>query len=155
MNTKTQSTFAVLAEVESLEAPLYQFGLTFSRLLDDIVVPYQIGESFFIDGVPVTPGKLKRIKLLQLTEGFQDARDTFEASLTRNGNPAVRKTYGEQYHVRLEHDLRTHSTDVTSQIIKAYNQAIKPSIKDYLPKRNELIPAALELFTQGVKALGA
>ena len=151
----SQTQYAVLAESETQEKPIYQIGMTFARLMDDIVVPYQTNESFFIDGVPVTPSKLKRIKLLQLTEGYDDARHTFEASLTRNGNPAIRKTYGEQYHVRLEHDLRQHSVDVTSQIIQAYNKAIKPSIKDYLPKRNELIPAALELFTQGIKSLGA
>lgn len=49
--------------------------------------------------------------------------------------------------------LRENSQDVTAQIIKAYTQAIKPRLKDYLPKRDELIPAALKLFTEGVKAL--
>lgn len=155
METNNTARFAVLAEAESYEIPIYQADLTFARLMDDIVVPYQMSEPFFIDGVPVTPNKLRRIKLLQLADSFQEARGTFETSLTRSGNPAVRKTYGEQYHIRLEHDLRMHSVDVTSQVIKAYNQAIKPSIKDYLPRRNELIPAALELFTQGLKSLGA
>jgi hypothetical protein len=43
---------------------------------------------------------------------------------------------------------------VTAQIIKAYDRAIKPSLKDYLPKRDELIKAAMTVFIEAVKKLG-
>lgn len=145
-------SFAVYAEAEGHQRPLLQIGLSFARLMDDIVVPYESGEPFFVDGAPVTVPKLKRIKLLKLGADFQDARGTFDRTLTR-ADESLRKLYGQQYVERFEHMLREHSEDVTSQVIKAYNQAIKPSLKDYMPKRQELISSAMTLFVEGVKAL--
>ena len=153
MDATPDDRYAVFAEAEGHARPLLQVGLTFARLMDDIVVPYQSNESFFVDGVPVTPAKLQRIKLLRLDANFVHARHKFNISLTHADAP-VRKLHGEQYAVRFEHMLREHSEDVTSQVIKAFNTAIKPSLKDYLPKREELISSALKLFVEGVKALG-
>ncbi|MEI9449090.1 hypothetical protein V8T50_23680, partial [Vibrio parahaemolyticus] len=62
------SLFAVYAEVDGIEKPLILSELTFGRLIDDIVVPYQLGQPFFIDGVVVKAEKLKRIKILLLNK---------------------------------------------------------------------------------------
>ena len=43
--------------------------------------------------------------------------------------------------------------DVTAQVIKAFTQVVKPSLKDYLPKRQELISAATTVFVEAMKAL--
>jgi hypothetical protein len=48
------SLFAIYAEAEGHARPLIQLDLSFARLMDDIVVPYQSEQPFFIDGVPVT-----------------------------------------------------------------------------------------------------
>lgn len=146
--------YAVYAEAEGHDRPLLQLDLTFARLLDDIVVPYQSNEPFFVDGAPVTAVKLRRIKILRMKESFARGRMDFNLALTRS-EPTVRKLYGEQYTTRFEHLFRQHSEDVTAQVIKAFNQVIKPSLKDYLPKREELISAALKMFVEGVKALGS
>lgn len=150
--TQSDSLFAVFAEATGHDKPLLQLDLTFPRLMDDVVVPYQSEETFFIDGVPVTAAKLKRIKILRLGEDFVYARSHFDRSLSRSDHQ-TQKIYGEQYSTRFEHALRENSEDVTAQVIKAYNQAIKPRLKDYIPKRDELISAALKLFVEGVKAL--
>lgn len=63
------------------------------------------------------------------------------------------KLYAEQYHVRLEALLRESGEDVTSQVIKAYDRMIKPRLKDYIPKREELTKAALTIFVESMKAL--
>ncbi len=146
--------YAVWAEAAGHDAPLLQVGMSFARLMDDIVVPYQGDTTFFIDGAPVTPSKLKRIKLLRLRPSFARARGDFTAALTQHGNPAVRKTYGEQYGVRMEHMLRENAEDVTAQVIKAFNQASKPRLTNYIPKREELIQLAKEGFIEAVKRLG-
>lgn len=146
-------SFAVYAEAEGHERPLLQLDLTFARLIDDIVVPYQGNEMFFVDGAPVNAAKLRRIKVLRLRDTFIDERERFNSTLTR-ADVQLRKVYGEQYADRFEHILRENSDDVTTQVIKAYNQVIKPSLKDYMPKREELISAAMKLFIEGVKALG-
>lgn len=152
--TPSNGLFAVFAEVDGHQRPLLQLDLTFPRLMDDVVVPYQSGDTFFIDGVPTTAAKLKRIKILRLSENFPHSRSQFNRTLT-TAEVQLRKVYGEQYSTRFEHVLRENSDDVTAQVIKAYNQAIKPSLKDYIPKRDELISAALKLFVEGVKALAS
>ncbi|ELI5882891.1 hypothetical protein ACVW8L_004492 [Vibrio parahaemolyticus] len=149
------SLFAVYAEVDGIEKPLILSELTFGRLIDDIVVPYQLGQPFFIDGVVVKAEKLKRIKILLLNKKhYEHYINKFNRSLD-TGTVEFRTMYGEQYNVRLEHILRFNSEDVTSQILKAYDQAIKPKIQDYLPNRSELISSATQIFTESIKLLGS
>lgn len=151
--TRTQ-LYGVYAEAKEYNRPLLQLDLTFARLMDDIVVPYQSNKPFFVDGAPVTPAQLKRIKILRLTRGFLEARGEFHRALTKSA-VTIQKLYGEQYVTRFVHLLRQHSEDVTAQVIKAFDQIIKPRLSDYLPKREELIAAALKFFTEGVKALSS
>lgn len=148
-----ETRYAVFAEATEQQRPLLQLDLTFARLMDDIVVPYESNSKFFIDGAPVSAEKLTRIKLLRLAPSFSRARGDLDAGVT-SGNNEMRRMYAEQYNARFEHLLRVHSEDVTSQVISAFNQAIKPRLKDYLPKREELISAAMKLFVEGIKALG-
>lgn len=115
-------------------------------------MPYDTDEPFFLDGVPVTRNKIARIKIISLTEKFQHGIGQLERGLTRMDNQ-TQKIYGDQYETRFEHVLRADAEDVTSQIIKAYNQAVKPRLKDYIPKREELISAATTLFVEAMKAL--
>ena len=151
---KQEQLCAVYAEAEGHSKPLLQLDLTFARLIDDIVVPYQTDEAFFLDGALLTATKIRRIKILKLKDSYPRARADFNMGLTRS-DAQTRKLYGEQYAVRFEHVLRTHSEDVTSQVIKAFNQAIKPSLKNYLPKREELIAAATKIFVEGIRALSS
>jgi len=77
---------------------------------------------------------------LSLRGCYQARTDPIGASRGEHQN---QKTYGDQYETRFEHVLRTHAQDVTLQIIKAYDQAVKPRLKDYIPQRDELISAAV------------
>lgn len=145
--------FGVIAEVEGYGKQLVLLDLPFGRLIDEIVVPYDNDEAFFIDGVPVTKAKIRRIKIVELGDKFQWGIEELERGMTR-GDAKNKKTYGDQYHTRFEHILLTDTVDVTAQVIKAYNQTIKPSIKNYLPKRAEFISAATKVFIEGMKMLG-
>ena len=147
--------FIVWAEATGHDKPLILTDLPPARLFDDIVVPYQTTDgTFFIDGAPVKAKDLRRIKILREKQpGLKGALWTFNRGLTVGAAP-VRKTYGEQFNVRYEAILRQHSEDVTAQIIKAFDRAIKPSIKDYVPRREELIQAAMKVFVEAVKSLG-
>lgn len=146
--------YAVYAEAQGHDQPLFLLDINFPRLIDDIIVPYQTNETFFIDGAPINAEKLKRIKILKLGPHSSHAKHRFDVGLTR-GDAQTKKAFGEQYNTRFEHILRHNSEDVTSQVLKAFNQVIKPSIKDYLPKREELISSATKIFMEGVKALGS
>lgn len=147
-----EDLFGIVAELEGHQKQLVLLNLTFGRLIDEIVVPYEENQPFFIDGVPVTKDKIRRIKIIKLDVKFRDSIWEFERGMTR-GEHQNQKIYGEQYETRFEHILRTNADDVTAQVIKAYVQAVKPSIKNYLPKRQELISAATTVFVEAMKAL--
>jgi len=149
-----EKLYGVIAETEGFERQLVLLDLPFGRLLDEIVVPYDNDEPFFIDGVSVTKAKIKRIKIVELGEKYRHGMRELERGLTRGDN-ASRKTYGDQYQTRFEHILRTDTIDVTAQVIKAYNEVIKPSIKDYLPNRQEMISTATKVFIEAMKLLSS
>ncbi|MEJ1409103.1 MAG: hypothetical protein RPU60_02640 [Candidatus Sedimenticola sp. (ex Thyasira tokunagai)] len=149
-----EKLFGVIAEKEGLAKQLVLLNIPFGRLLDEIIVPYDNGESFFIDGAPVTNEQISRIKIVELGREFEESLWRLERGLNR-GDSASKKIYGDQYQTRFEHILRTNAVDVTAQVIKAYNTAIKPSIKDYMPNRKELIGAATKVFVEGMRALSS
>ena len=53
MTVAAEPKIAVLAEKKDYERPLYLHSLSFGRLMDDVVVPYEAGDAFFVDGVSV------------------------------------------------------------------------------------------------------
>jgi hypothetical protein len=149
---KEEDLFGLVAEIEGRQKQLVLLNLSFGRLIDEIVFPYEEDLPFFIDGVPITKNKIRRIKIIKLGQRFREGIWEIERGLTR-GEHQNKKIYGDQYETRFEHVLRTDAEDVTAQVIKAYFQVVKPSIKEYLPKRQELISAATTVFIEAMKAL--
>lgn len=153
MSEEQKDLFAVFAEVEGYDNPLILRGLTFARLIDDIVIPYEKKEPFFIDGAPIAKKEIRKLKILRQTKAFPQLFGGLHYKL-RHGPIARQKIYGEQYNIRMEAILRSGCEDVTSQVIKAFNAKIGPKMKDYLPKREELINAAYRVFLAAMKILG-
>lgn len=152
MNENDQA-FAVIAESKNYEKPLYLFNLPFPRLMDDVVVPYQSKESFFIDGVPVAQKDLKRIKIVRQNASFESNfkqlhRDLQLPQSSGRHVPAV------DYEVRLQAIYRDAGDDVTSQVIAAYQAKIGEKLKEYLPNKKQLIEAAFQVFIQSISNLG-
>lgn len=152
MNEDKKELFAVFAEAEGYDKPLILTNLTFARLIDDVVVHFEKEEPFFIDGAPINHKKIHKLKILRQKEHFPRLFYGLHRGM-RRGDKAQQKTFGNQYHVRLEAALREGCEDVTSQVIKAFDSEIKPKLKDYLPKREELIQAASTFFWEGIKKL--
>jgi hypothetical protein len=65
MDHATDERFIVWAEAEGHSKPLIVTDLPAARRFDDIVVPYQAGDKFFIDGAPVKAQDLERTKILR------------------------------------------------------------------------------------------
>ncbi len=145
--------FAVIAEITDYQKPLYLYNLTFSRLIDDVVFPYQSDQPFFIDGVPTKAQNLKKIKIIRQNQSFDDLFNELHHFL-RAGSSSARQITAADYPIRLEALFREAGEDVTSQVIKAFNAKIRPSLKDYMPKREELINGALQIFIEAMKILG-
>jgi hypothetical protein len=61
--------------------------------------------------------------------------------------------HAKQYQTFFEAILRNRCEDVTSQVIMAYKTAIKPSLRDYIPKKELLLESAVKIFIQGIKLL--
>ena len=67
---KKEDLFAVYAVHKNESTPLIQTHLSFGRLMNDIVVPFQSEKQFFIDGAPVKATDLDRIKIICLKPFF-------------------------------------------------------------------------------------
>ena len=102
----------------------------------------------------MTRKALKKLKIVRLNDHFSAAFDELHQLLHHSGI-GFQKLYGEQYQIRVEALLRGNGEDVTSQIISAYDKTIKHRLKDYLPNREELIKATLQVFIESVKVLNA
>ncbi len=153
MNTDENQRFAVISEKKNYSKPLYLHDLTFSSLMDDIVVPYQSQTPFFIDGVPVKSDELMKVKIIKQIDDFNYLFSDLHNRLRLGKSSGVRVTT-EEYPIKFEALFREGGLDVTSQIIKAFDLEIKPSLKDYLPKREELIDGAFRVFMETMKFLG-
>src|SRR5437667_10470710 len=154
MSEQTERFFAVYIEAAGHDKPLVMTHLPFGRLMDDVVVPLQRGESFFVDGALLSKEIIRRLKIIRQQESFDMTFGRLHWNI-RASDVETQRLYADQYHIRLEALLRESGDAVASQVIKAYDLKIKPSLKDYHPKREELIKAALEVFLQAMKTLGA
>lgn len=153
MSKEREELFAVFAEAKDYDKPLILTNLTFARLIDDILVPYdERKKPFFIDGAPINHEKIRKLKILRQKSYFPHLFHELNRGM-RKGDKARQKIFGDQYYTRLEAVLREGCEDVTSQVIKAFDTKIKPSLRDYLPKREELIKAAYIIFFEGIKQL--
>ena len=132
-----ENKFAVYAVRKNEPTPLIQTGLPFKRLIDDIVVPFESDEVFFLDGAPVKATDLDRIKIIRQTDFFSSALGDLHYGM-RRGESKRQEFYAKQYHVRLEAVLRESGEDVTAQVIEAFRTVIKPKLKDYVPNKEAL-----------------
>ena len=148
-----EEVFAVYAVRKAEPTPLIQTHFSFRRLMDEIVIPFESTESFFIDGASIKATDLDRIKIIRQKPFFNDTFHALHRGMRWGGDLKKQELYAKQYHVRLEALLRESGDDVTAQVVNAFRTAIKPKIKDYLPKNEALLDAALKVFTETIKVL--
>jgi hypothetical protein len=151
-NVASDRQFALYAVRKENPSQLIQINLSWERLMEDIVFPFDSCEMFFIDGAAVKATDLDRLKILLQGGGFEREFAQLNWHM-RTGDTKSKEMHAKQYHVFLEAILRDRCEDVTSQVIKAYKTAIKPSIKDFLPKKEALLQAAVQVFIEGMKFL--
>ena len=150
--TTDDRKFAIYAVRKERPEPLIQINLPWERLMEDAVFPFDGGEMFFIDGAAVKSTDLDRMKILLQGPGFSNEFALLNRSL-RMGDTKGIEMHAKQYPTLFEAMLRNRCEDVTSQVIKAYKTAIKPSLKDYIPKKELLLDSAVKIFIEGIKLL--
>ena len=96
-----------------------------------MVVPYEKGDAFFIDGVPVTKKELARIKIVRQSPSFPALFDELHYRLGKVGSG--RTVPPESYLMRLDALIRGEGEDVTQQILNAFTAGILPRLKEYVP----------------------
>lgn len=153
LTVEADPKFAVLAEKKAYERSLYLHSLSFGRLMDDVVVPYEAGDAFFVDGVSVDKKTLVRIKIVRQSPNF-------DHHFMQLPNFAAAPSSGKfvkasDYAVRLDVLFRGHTEDVTGQVINAFKVGVLPRLKEYMPKRDELLSAALTVFVEATKQLAS
>lgn len=151
----TETRFAVVAEKRGYDRPLYLHDLTFARLIDNVVVPYESAKPFFIDGVPVKRGELAKIKIIQQAQDFSEQFSQLHHGVSMPKSKEAIHVPTTEYPMRLDALFRGEGDDVTSQVIQAFDVKIRPKLKDYLPRQEELISAAFQVFVDSMKRLGS
>ena len=122
--------------------------------MDDVVVPFESGEPFFVDGVPLTKDKIRRLKIIRESDFFASEFESIHYDVrVRQGREL--EAAAATYDTRLSALFLETGEDVTSQVLKAFNSEVRPKLRDYIPKRQELLSAALRVFLEGVKVLNA
>lgn len=146
--------FAVFAIRRSDPTPLIQTKMSFKQLMDGIVVPYESGGLFFLDGAPVKATDLERIKVLKTSNFFEEMFSDFHWEMRNHSDVRARELCGKQYHIKVEALLRESGEDVTSQVVNAYQTAIKPRLGDYSPNKEALLNAAVKIYSETARLLG-
>ena len=149
-----KGTFCVYAKVRSLNKPLLMFGLSFGRVVDDVLIPLEKNERIYLDGVPSKKEDVLQLKILKETLNFKQAYSGFHHELHNAHDIKRRELVAKNYDLMLEDLMRRTCEDITSQVIKAFDNSIKPKLSDYLPKKEELIKGALEALLASLKGLG-
>jgi hypothetical protein len=150
-STTDERKFTITAVRKDNPSVLLQMNLSWGRLMEDVVIPFDSGEMFFVDGAAIKATDLDRLKILLNGKGF----DTAFALLNRHmrmGDLKTKEMYAKQYPVFIEAMLRQHCNDVTSQVVSAYKTAIKPRLKDHMPDKNAIFDAGVKILVEGMKA---
>ena len=117
-------------------------------------MPCESDKPFFIDGVPVKRGALAKIKIIQQAQDFSEQFSRLHLYVSMPRSKGIHVTATE-YPMRLDALFRGGGDDVASQVIQAFDRKIRPALKDYLPKREELIDAAFQILVENMKHFGA
>ncbi len=145
--TEQELRFAVLAEKEGYDQPLFSHNLVLTRLYEDIIVPYDDDKPFFIDGVPVKKDTLRRIKITRQTDRFAALFAQLHERVRWNHRNAGVFIPIADYPGRLDALFRESGIDVTGQLIDAFRE--KKKFKVPLP---EIIAAASQVVAAGIKS---
>jgi hypothetical protein len=154
--------FAVVAETSKYPKPLLFHDLTLSKLLEDVVVPYNSDEHFFIDGVPLCADSICRIKVLLQHDDFaKRIRALYETISDSSGDlrlAHMRHLAIAEYTMRVEGILRSSAEDITTQVIRAYVTEIKPEASgttEFVSKRTPLIEKTQVAIMRALVAIGS
>ena len=84
--------FAVLAEKVGYDKPLFLHNLSLGQLCEDIVIPFEEGKPFFIDGVPVRKDELEKIKITKQSDRFIESTRTCDFEFAMLGSSSRSRT---------------------------------------------------------------
>lgn len=146
------ATFAVVAEKEGYSKSLYLHGLTFERVMDEIVTPYETNKAFYIDGVPVKRDNLLRLKVVQQSPRFERALSDLHHFL-RLGRASSKGVSAADYPTRLDAIFRAEGTDVTSYLLRAFDVALRKKLKGAVTENSEALAAAARVFGELLRAV--
>ena len=140
--------FAVLAEKEGHPKGLFLHGLTITKLYEHIVVPYEEGKPFFIDGVPLERKMLRRIKIIREDQSFVHDLDRLHNGV-KNPRGSDMNIPISDYPGRLVALFQERNADVTSDVINAYREKKKLTLP-----LEELIATAGQIAIAAIRNAG-
>jgi hypothetical protein len=146
----TARRYAVLLEKMGAEhMTVCAHDLSFDRLMEDLVIPYEERKPFRVDGTHFqNRDEVARVKIVAQTQQFDDALSLLNRGIAYpNGHS--RHVPLSDYPGRLAAIFRSQARDITSDILNVY--AEKKKLK--LPSK-ETIKAVADVVVQGLKLAG-
>ena len=108
------SLYCVVLRLFGEDKVLYAENISFDDLFGYFVDPYNESKNFWVDGVTVTPTKIKAIKIYRQSEGFGNEVSSFYDSVSRYKFESQEDGLLQIIqNVQIEILCRKHSTDVT------------------------------------------
>ena len=141
--------FAVLAEKTGYDKPLFMHNLSLSQLYDEVVIPFEEGKPFFLDGVSVKKDLLQKIKITKQDDRFIERFEDLHENVRFRIRDAGVFIPIEDYPGRLAALFRESGPDVTSRVVNAYQE------KKGLKVPAEIISAASQIVVAAIKAVSS
>jgi hypothetical protein len=120
----TELLYAVLGEAKEYDKPLFSHSMSLKALMVDIVGPYESGDAFRLDGVPVTKDTLTRLKVVKQGSGLTFSIDKCGRYLHRGKQSKLSR---DAYWDRIDMHFR-QCPDVTNLLVQAYVDRFKPEV---------------------------
>lgn len=148
-NCYDQYKFSVLVDAKDFPKPIHSHNLSFIQLIEEVVEPYENNKSFFIDGVRLKSEFILRLKIIKQDQYFAREMACFFHAVRSHSYDNL-----EAYSIRIMSIFRQHGDDVTSKVVNAYEEKVKPKtggIIETIDKKKELIGLAFNLFIEWMK----
>jgi len=139
--------FAVLAEKDGYDWPLCLHSLSLTQLYEELVIPYEEGKYFFIDGVPVDRTKLRKLKITKQSRDFVAYFEALHENIRFKMRDAPSFVPIDEYLGRLAALFRESGVDVTASVVNAYQE--RKELKLPVP---EIISGASQVVVAAIKA---
>jgi len=164
-DTQDPQAMAVFVQLKEGGEELLVRNMTLERVLEEVVVPYNTSELFFIDGIRADASKIHRIKILVQQPDFEVLMsELFKTIAGRSpqflpNSPRAKSATEDAIRNKSERItaiVEQYSEDITSQMMDAYAATMMGSVsklQDFQDERKALLDGFRKRVIDSVQAI--